>query len=98
MLLKRILFIHTIKSKIKNNSDKIASTITYTIILELKTTLTRAIKVTIYNKHGNMDEKKKKKNRNNNNTNNNGNSLVIKNNHKYENVDINDYQNPNNKQ
>lgn len=59
MLLKRILFIHTINSKIKNNSDKIASTITYTIILELKTTLTRAIKVTIYNKHGNMDEKKK---------------------------------------
>ena len=48
MLLKRILFIHTINSKIKNNSDKIASTITYTIILELKTTLTRAIKVTIY--------------------------------------------------
>lgn len=59
MLLKRILFIHTINSKIKNNSDKIASTITYTIILELKTTLTRAIKVTIYNKHGNMDERKK---------------------------------------
>ena len=59
MLLKRILFIHTINSKIKNNSDKIASTITYTIILELKTTLTREIKVTIYNKHGNMDEKKK---------------------------------------
>lgn len=59
MLLKRISFIHTINSKIKNNSDKIASTITYTIILELKTTLTRAIKVTIYNKHGNMDEKKK---------------------------------------
>lgn len=97
MLLKRILFIHTINSKIKNNSDKIASTITYTIILELKTTLTRAIKVTIYNKHGNMDEKKNN-NRNNNNSNNNGNSLVIKNSHKNENVDINDYQNPNNKQ
>lgn len=42
--------------------------------------------------------KKKNNNRNNNNSNNNGNSLVIKNSHKNENVDINDYQNPNNKQ
>lgn len=98
MLLKRILFIHTINSKIKNNSDKIASTITYTIILELKTTLTRAIKVTIYIINMVIWMKKKNNNRNNNNSNNNGNSLVIKNSHKNENVDINDYQNPNNKQ
>ena len=61
MLLKRILFIHTINSKIKNNSDKIASTITYTIILELKTTLTRAIKVTIYIINMVIWMKKKKK-------------------------------------